>query len=618
MLFCLVQDAEGRLWMGTDGVSRYDPRTGEWRNWDCFSTKINENVAVMSCLKDAGGGLWFGSNRGGLFRYDPKADRMEEVILPPEAYNDGGRLRIVNMQLDARGRIWMATYHRPMRFDPRSGHVEIFQIKNGKPTDNAWTDVHPAGSGLLYATSGNSLLELDSACAVLRRFDQTNGMRSNEVYLVEEDRLGRLWVNTSHLLHCLDPKTGRFTYYGTDDGLFKNTVTDALVTLPDGEMFIGFQNAFNYFHPTQLQRNTAPPPVAITSMKVMDKERRLTVGKHFRFSRLFSKKNVYSLDTMLVVRPRENIFTIQFAALVFIQPRRNRYAYKLEGFDEDWVYTDRNFATYTNLDGGEYLFRVKAANNDGVWNEKGTELQVKVIPPLTERWYFFVLAGIFCTMILMSVWQYRRRQRRRLEAYRESLARDLHDEMGSTLSSIRFFGEYAKTQLDGHHPHVAAMLQRIILTAGALSESMQDIVWAMRRNNDQLEDLGVRMTDFGLRIFEARNIAFKTCISEEFSGKFLSPEARRNLYLIFKESVNNAAKYAAATEVQLSLSIKKGWLLMEITDDGVGFTQGDSLSPGNGGNGLQSMRKRARDIGGTLEILTEKQRGTTIAVRVRL
>ena len=616
-IFSIIQDRGGFIWNGNVGVSRYDPRTGKWRSWACFSEEANVYNFVMSCIEDTEGGIWFGTNTTGLYRYNPLTDNVEEVALPPEAYSEAGKLRIHNMCLDEQGRIWMATQQRPIRIDPRTGEAVIFSVKNIEEKFNSWSDVEAASNGLLYVTAHDCLLEMDTNCVVLRKFNLENGLRSNQVYYIEEDRQGKIWFNTSHLLHCFDPVTSEFTYYGTEDGLFKNILTDGLNMTTNGEIFIGFQNAFNYFDPAQLRRNVKPPPVVITSTKVMDKERRPVLRELFRFKGFFSQAELSQQDTLLIVNAGEDIFTIEFAALNFNQPNRNRYAYLLEGFNADWVYTDHNFATYTNLDGGEYLFRVKAANNDGVWNEKGAHLVVKIIPPLSRRWYFQISMVVLGCLILLGVWYYRRRQRRRLESFRESLARDLHDEMGSTLSSIRFFSEFAKQQVGNDKPEVTPILQRISLSATTLSESMQDIVWAMKNKNDQFEDLAARMTEFGLRLLEARDIAFKTHIGEGFSGKPLSSAVRRNLYLIFKEAVNNAAKYAEATEVELFLVLKKGLLLMKISDNGKGFDP-ESLDNDGGGNGLQNMKKRAEEMGGDLEFFTGDDKGTKVEVRVRV
>lgn len=616
-LLCGFQDHNGAIWLGSEGVIRYDPKTGHWKNWPCFNERFQRYCNVLSGLEDHNGELWFGTNGGGLFYYNRQQDRLEEVDLSPKAYKENGQLRITNMSLDDRGRIWLANDHLPMRFDPRSRQVEFFPLADLPPNYGQWSDVLPAKNGRIYATSHDQLLELDTSGVLIRKFGLDSGLKSNQLFFLESDPMGNIWFNSTHLLHCFEPGSGQFTYYGTADGLFKNTITDGLIRTADGTIFIGFQNAFNYFEPARLQRNEIPPPVAITSIKVMDQERRPEKKPSFTFRGFFSKTVHQPSMPLLLIKPGEDIFSIEFAALNFNQPKANRYAYKLEGFNEDWIYTDLNMATYTNLDEGEYRFRVKAANNDGVWNESGTELMVKVIPLFVKRWYFKLMIVLGTGMIIAGIWYYRSRQRQRLEVFRENLARDLHDEMGSTLSSIRFFSEFAKQQILDPQPEVSAVLERISTSTSALSESMQDIIWAMKRKNDQLEDLAARMTEFGLRLLEARDIDFKTQIDPGFSGKSLAPDIRRNLYLIFKEAINNAAKYAEASEVVLTLSLKKGVLFMKIQDDGKGIDISFGHE-GKGGNGLQNMKKRAKEIGGRLEIYSEKMQGTWVELEVRV
>jgi signal transduction histidine kinase len=409
-----------------------------------------------------------------------------------------------------------------------------------------------------------------------------------------EDHSGNIWFNSDYLLHCLDTRTKTFSHYGLADGLFGNAPTDGLSVLPNGEIIVGFQNAFNYFNPALLRRNITPPPVVITAIKVLDKE--------------------HPPGEPLVLHPGDNMLSIEFAALNFSQPERNRYAYKLEGFDPDWNYTDRPLAIYTNLDGGRHTLRLKAANNDGVWNETGATLEFRVVPPLYQRWYFYLALVLLGAGITYAIARYRYLQRRRLDDFRERLARDLHDEMGSTLSSIRFFSDFAQTQVADAKPETLPVLQRISQSATTLSESMQDIIWAMKTRNDHLEDIASRMTEFGLRLLEARGIRFKTHIDEHFPVKRLLPEQRRNLYLIFKEAINNAAKYAGCTEVELIFEVVHGVLTLQITDNGQGFDPASKEA----GNGLYNMRQRAAEIGGRLKIISAPGKGTKVELKVNV
>ncbi|MCK6692845.1 MAG: histidine kinase [Thermoanaerobaculia bacterium] len=619
-IFQLFQDRRGYLWGCLhSGIGRYHPRTKEWRDYEKMFSHPERNNIFLCGLEDRQGNLWFGSNKEGLFWYNPRSDRVEPVFYSKEYANEPGYFNITGISEDTLGRLWLACNSGGLvRFDPLTGMSKRFNYtdRNISPVCNA---VVAAGNGRIYATFYDAFLELDTEGKLLRYFTQQNKLKANRLFFVVEDRQGKIWFNTEHLLHYFDPLSGAFHYFGQPDGLFSNAVTDALSITPGGEIFIGFQNAFNFFYPNRLRRNLYPPPVAITSVKVMNKEREPgVVGvTSSGWRRFFAGGRSAKTDTVLTLRPGENFFEVEFAALNFNQQERNRYAYRLEGFNEDWVYTDRPVATFTNLDGGRYLLRMKAANNDGIWNEQGIALAIRVIPPFYKTWWFPVLLMLTAGALVAALLWYRRQQRRRLEIFRENLARDLHDEMGSALSSIRFFSDFASQQIGDDKPRIKSMLHRIGQSAGDLGEFMQDIVWAMKTRNDQLEDLAARMTAFGFHLLEARNMNFETHVSENFTEKRIRPEVRRNIYLIFKEAVNNAAKYSEATMVELHFALRSGWLFLIIKDNGKGFEPGTPVTTG-GGNGLQNMRQRAADINGKLEVFSAPGAGARIELRVKI
>ena len=617
--YYIFQDRQGYIWSCSLGeMSRYHPQKKEWKKYDCFQHKERNNLFWFG-MEDKKGNLWFASNKEGLFKYNRETDKVELALFDEELIDGNGWLNIRYLSEDVDGNIWLAAINSGLiRYSPASGKAKKF-FYSGTNIGNACTSVVASKSGKIYAVFHSALIELDANGNYIRHFAQHNGLKSNHLMFLLEDQHGKIWFNSEHLLHCFDPETDEFRYYGKPDGLFSNAMTDAFVKTPDGEFFIGFQNAFNYFNPSRLKQNLQPPPVAITSIKVMNKERNIrTCENGFGWMRIFSgKSNSYCQDSFLLLKPNEDFFEIQFAALNFNQQERNQYAYKLDGFHKDWVFTDRPVATFTNLDGGDYVLHMKAANNDGVWNESGTSLTIIVKPPFYKTNWFVALMAIALFAGISGVIWFRRQQRQRLEVFRERLARDLHDEMGSTLSSIRFFSEYATQQVGNEKPEIKPVLQRISDSASNMSESMQDIIWAMKHTSDDLEDLTTHMTEFALRIFEARNVRFRTFISDEFHDKNLKPDVRRNIYLIFKEAVNNAAKYAQAGLVELHLSLKNGYLVMKIKDDGQGFVM-EETGAGSGGNGLKNMDQRAKEINGRLAIHTEVTKGTTVELWVKV
>ncbi|MCC6460325.1 MAG: hypothetical protein IT260_07625 [Saprospiraceae bacterium] len=594
-VFCMTQDRAGLLWLGvTGGITSFDPRTRNLRNYNGFFTQPNRRNKVITLMEGRDGVLWLGANAEGLCRLRPGARRPERIPLPPEVlYPNTPDLFVHRIDEDTLGRIWMATNRGVVRYNPANGEAKVFPIP-GKMMPYDCAGILVASSGSIWAMCDRVLVEMDYAGKPLRSFDNEQGILAARGFYLQEDKLGNIWFNSDYLLHCLTPRTGTFTYYGQADGLFSNAPTDAMSLMPNGEIFVGFQNTFNFFDPARLRRNTTPPTIAITAIRVLNEEA--------------------SLDRPLVLLPGQNMLTVEFAALNFSQPERNRYAYQLEGFDRDWIYTDRPVAVYTNLDGGRYTLRLKAANNDGIWNEQGATLQFEVIPPLYRRWYFFVALAALLAGAIAAVSWYRHQQRRRLEQFRERLARDLHDEMGSTLSSIRFFSDFAQTQIGTSKPETLPVLQRISQSATSLSESMQDIIWAMKTRHEHLEDMASRMTEFGLRLLEARGIQFKSSIDEHFPVRKLLPEQRRNVYLIFKEALNNAVKYARCSKVELVFRMEKNGLLMAVVDNGQGF---DPLAQTTG-NGLHNMLQRAKDIGGDLLIESAPGKGSTVQLKIKM
>jgi signal transduction histidine kinase len=266
-----------------------------------------------------------------------------------------------------------------------------------------------------------------------------------------------------------------------------------------------------------------------------------------------------------------------------------------------------------NLEGGTHQLHVKASNNDGVWS-KETVYTFKVIPPFHKTAGFRILIAVLIIILGALIYLYRKQESKRLEKIRNRIATDLHDDMGSTLSSIRIFSDVAKKQIEQIKPETVQLLDRISNNATSLSENMQDIIWTIRSDNDTLEDLVSRMREFGLRVCDAKHIKFNTVVSHSFKASKLTLEQRRNLYLIFKEALNNAVKYSQCTQIDLILNLKNRFLKLELIDNGKGF----AVEAVKRGNGLNNLEKRAKEINGQIEIKSESGKGTRVNLMVIL
>ncbi|MEZ4967256.1 MAG: two-component regulator propeller domain-containing protein [Saprospiraceae bacterium] len=586
-VFDIIVDRQKHIWLAElECVQEFDPVTRRFRTHkpDFPTPGINHKIL---CLKEGSdGSIWIGSNYEGLYRLDPKTDRISRIkFMDKPQY-----VRCITE--DKHGRLLIGDLDGYFRYNPANGNLEHFLTRDS---------IYHTCNGIvfdrdqrLWLATTEGLLRVDDQGKVKFALTTRNGLQNNYLNGIEIDKEDRFWLASANGLHRYYPKTGVVEVYRRADGLFDNDIAMGFRMLKRGELFIGFQDAFNMINPSRMPMNPYPPRVVLTDVHILNRPADWRPG------------------APIVLQPGDNVVSFAFSAINFTQPEKTVLLYKLEGFDPDWIETKQDIITYTNLDGGRYTLLVKARNGDGIWSPEPVRVTLRVIPPFHRTiWFRLLVLALAGGIIGLIVW-YRQEQRRHLEVIRRRIARDLHDDMGSTLSSIRFFSEVAQAQLGDGPGGVKTLLQRIGQSAGALSESMQDIVWAINYRHDNLEDLAARMREFGLKISEARGIQFNADLPETFQQRALRPDQRRNIYLIFKEAVNNAAKYSKCTGINVSMQLHRNRLSMEISDNGNGFDP-ETVQYGNG---LNNMQQRAKEIRGKLIIQTEPRQGVRILLDV--
>jgi nitrate/nitrite-specific signal transduction histidine kinase len=305
------------------------------------------------------------------------------------------------------------------------------------------------------------------------------------------------------------------------------------------------------------------------------------------------------------------MITFDFAALNFTNALRNEYAYRLVGFDDKWIYCGhKQTATFTNLDGGQYTFEVKAANNDGIWNEEGTRVTLIIKPPFWRTWWFYLVSIVSVAGIVYALYRFRINQLLKLQQIRMRISRDLHDDIGSTLSSINMISSMA-TQTQPEEKKANALFQTISTASRQAMELMSDIVWSINPKNDRMEMIITRMRQYASEILEAANIAFTLEMDEACNAITLPVEQRKDFYLIFKEAINNLAKYSNATDASIRLQLHNRMLTLMISDNGKGFDS-EKQYPGNG---LKNMKARAVILKGDLSIASIPGKGTTLSLQ---
>ena len=615
-VLAVFEDREGEVWIGTEdaGLNRYD------RNSDSFVQYHNgiegrRNIlgnSIMAIYEDRRGDLWVGTTGRGAQRYDRRKDTFVPFPLgnvPAERENGSS---VWAIHEDNEGQIWFGTWGIGLvRYDPASGAFKRYRFD---PTDRTslsnntvWCFYEGADSVMWLGTWGGGIDRYDRAGDRFSHWTDRDGLPNNTVYGILPDASGSLWLSTNDGLCRFTPSENSFRVYNELDGLQSDEFNQgAFCRGRDGELYFGGNNGFNCFQPESIRTNLHIPPVVLTKVSI--------------FNQPVQPGRSPSGEAQIFLSYAQSFLSFEFAALDYMAPGKNGYAYRLEGVDKDWVYCgSRRYAAYTHLDGGTYLFRVKGSNNDGVWNDNGASIRLLISPPFWETWWF--LAGSLSLAALAGLSLYRGRVRKLVadERLRTRIASDLHDELASNLSSIAMFstiiGEGTRRG-ETPGPEQMQLMDRITALSQESISSIRDIIWAIDPKPERVADLLLRLKDTVLPFCRAHNVrlSFPEPVKDLLPAMNLTPEQRKHLWLLLKEAVTNVVKHSGCTEVDVSTSYVSGVLSITVSDNGAGF---DSTAA-SGGKGLNTMSMRASHLGGTLKILSAPATGTTVNLTLKL
>jgi ligand-binding sensor domain-containing protein/signal transduction histidine kinase len=559
-VFSLYEDSRGDLWIahtlvGREVLTKWERASNQFRRYSFEEVGLRAPNAARAFTEDASGNVWVGFDEGGLVRAGPLgfAAFTKEDGLPA-----GG---IVGLFRDRHNRIWVAS--------DTSGAARIDDASAERP--------------------------------VFQRLTTADGLASDTTYCFTEDDWGRIYIGTANGVVRFNPQTSQLKHYSTIDGLSNNEVSCAYRDR-HGALWFGTLEGLSRFVP-EPDVQTAPPPIWITDLRV--------AGVRQPVSELGASE-----VPPLELSANQNNLEVNFNSLSFGTGGAPRYQYMLEGADRAWsVLTNARTVTYANLQPGTYRFLVRAVNADGMTSERAASLQFKIFPPLWQRWWFLTLIVVLVAAATYQLYRYRIRRLLELERLRTRIATDLHDDMGSSLSQISVLSEVVSRRV-GREPDVAEPLKIIGGLSRELVDSMSDIVWAINPRRDRLGDLTQRMRRFASDVFTARDIEFRFDAPAIARDIKLGPEVRREVFLIFKEAVNNAARHSGCKLVAVEFAVRDNHLVLKIIDDGRGF---DTAYTGDGdGNGLFNMRERAVRLGGSLEITSGNGDGTALILKVPL
>jgi len=427
----ICEDSKGNIWIGTNGggLNRYDRTTNRFthfrHNPDDPSSISSDQITQV--FLDSKGNLWIGVQPGGFDKLPKGSTSVIHYKPHPDNSNSIGADMIFDFNEDNKGNLWIGTHGSGLcKFNVATEKFIHFRNDPRNPTSlssDVISVIHIDKKGNIWVgTDGGGLNKFNSGNRTFKRYRQKDGLPNNIICGILEDERGNLWISTNKGLSRFDPQTGNFRNFGVEDGLQGLEFNYwAYYKAMDGRMYFAGTNGLNVFHPDSLKDNLLIPPVVLTDFELLHKP--VSIGYDPLWGRTILEHPI-SETKLLELNHDDNIISFEFAALDFQNPKRNQYEYFLKGFDKEWTKTDatKRYVTYTNLDPGEYIFRVKGSNSDGIWNEAGVSLKIIIHPPWWATWWAYMLYGAVIILIVLGVRGYdlkRQRLKHQLEIEHE-------------------------------------------------------------------------------------------------------------------------------------------------------------------------------------------------------
>jgi signal transduction histidine kinase/ligand-binding sensor domain-containing protein len=543
---------------------------------------------LWKVYEDSYGLVWAATVRHGVSLLNPATGSISHFFSRQHEPNSLFNAYTTAFFEDRQHNIWFGANRLLYQYQRSSKTFLVYPLRYAEQGINQPRPFMQDAAGNIWLASEAGLFKF-TAAQKLQPVVSAGNPELNNGQCVTTDLQGNIWLGTNAGLFRYDTALKKLTKYTTGNGLESNENINSIATMPDGSILLGGDGYITRFDPLLLKSNTFVPPVVITKIQVNGKD---TTTATSRFS-----------------LPFHTSIGFEFAALNFSNAEKNQYQYMLKGIDKEWIAAgNQRTVLYGELPPGRYEFMVKGSNNDGVWNNSPAVFRFLIPVPWYRTWWFITLVIAAIAALLYLAYRYRLGQLLQMERMRTRIATDLHDDIGATLSSISMYSDAVKKQLKGEKPQIENILDKMGESSREMVTGMSDIVWAINPGNDEGEKLVKRMENYAADICAIRNISLHFSADEKLMQTILPLEHRKNIYLVFKESVNNAVKYAAAKNIHVQLSCNGKKITLLVMDDGKGFDAA-LIRPGNG---LKNLQLRAAEIKGILTVQTSPGKGVAV------
>lgn len=572
------QARNGTIWVGWKDpytLAKFDERRRRF-------THHFLGLRIYTIAEDRNAMLWLGTS-GGIRGFDQNTNAF---------VNDLDTLFTSTVSTIARskdGSMWIGGGKHVLHWNP------ALRTARRYPMDDDVYSLHEDASGTLWVGSFSGFGHLDKSSGAFTQYSVIPNVNTVVVYNITEDFRGRLWLGTfDHGLVRFDPRDTTFDNYTEGDGLLRTVFTKASTRTATGELIVGGRGGFTRFHPDSITKNPYVPTVRITRFHLANDSAGTQYPRGYAFDHT------------------QNYFVVEFAALEFTNPSRNRFLYRMKPTDE-WVNPLQRSLMIPNLGDDNYVLEVKASNNDGMWSAESAVLPFRVKPPFTKTWYFYACIMLLISGLITGAYKYRINQLLAIERMRMRIASDLHDDVGSSMSGIALRVDLVKAHIEKDskdHQHLATA----VASTRKTQDKLRDIVSFINPEHDNPEYIVLRMKEVAGELLLNHKYTFDSPpggIPTAFNMEF-----RWNLHLIYKEILNNIVKSARASNVAIRLGSSAERFTMSIADDGIGFDLEEAKR--KGGNGLLNLTHRAEKIGATIEFRTSPGNGTTVVLHAKI
>jgi ligand-binding sensor domain-containing protein/anti-sigma regulatory factor (Ser/Thr protein kinase) len=609
-------DSKGVFYVGTNySLFVYDRKTGALQllpntEQDKVMNRIIES-RIVSVLEDTldGKPVLVVSPYGHFLAYYDLIEkkwvsRLDSVKKIITTYNIKDYL-IRKLYKAKNGKTWLANTREGLgEWDPdTSPFITYYKNdpyrKEGLSNNSVYDVVEDANGNLWISTYGGGLNYLDISTGKIQHIPATNNLLEG----ISLDRSGNVWMISDGNLQRYNRQSKSGASFHLPDLEKSGGVTGYIYRDNTGKMYVAGKNYFIAFEPDSIRDYRKKLPIFLTGFRIFNES----------YGHLLEEKTIR-------LGYRQNYFTIEFSAPEYSLAEPVQYAYMLEGWDKEWVSNGtRNYATFSNLEGGTYTFRVRASSNPGVWTETERPVTIIITPPFWKRWWFYLLCVLLIAGIIYAFYRYRINELVKRQAIRNKIAQDLHDSVGSTLSSISVYSQVAKIYREKkQEAELEKTLEKISDTSGEMISEMNDIVWTINPRNDNTGKIFQRMESFAKPLLQTKGIHFSFVYDDALLTVQLPMEKRKNFYLIFKEAINNVLKYSQCKNLDVAVKLHQHQVSLVVRDDGQGFDtkQLKALASRSlSGNGLNNMKRRAAEMKGECWIESAPGKGTTVHLR---